>query len=241
MRTISKLLLTSLVAIQLATVSVQAASLYQIDNNNIGGVVNASDGTETLDNWFGNVFTTIPGGTLINEVDLGVFTTSPGSIASVSLYRVTGAGGNPALGATRLYTQAFTPLTGDGTNAFLQAINLTSPVSLNVGDTFLVSILIRSVIGAPPNDVYPFLLDTSGSSTGSYWGRSGPNLFNIDNLSGVVPTSQALAPGGFIPGPAHNFIRAIGVPEPTSLALAGLGLAALLISRRHKGASTNGK
>jgi hypothetical protein len=234
MRTISKLLLTSLSVIQLATLSVQAASLYQIDNNTIGGVVNASDGTETLDNWFGNVFTALPGGNLINEVDFGVFTTSPGSVASVSLYRVTGAGGNPALGATRLYTQAFTPLTGDGTNAFLQAINLTSPVSLNVGDTFLVSILIRSVIGAPPNDVYPFLLDNSGSSTGSYWGRSGPNLFNIDNLSGVVQTDQALAPGGFVPGPAHNIIRAIGVPEPTSFALAGLALAALAVRKQQK-------
>jgi len=233
MRTIPKLLLTSLVALQLATLSTQAAS-YIIDNNAIGGVVNASDGTETLDNWFGNVFTAVPGGTLINEVDFGVFTTSPGSIASVSLYRVTGAGGNPALGATRLYTQAFTPLTGDGTNAFLQAINLTSPVGLNAGDTFLVSILIRSVIGAPPNDVYPFLLDTSGSSAGSYWGRSGPNLFNIDNLGGVVPTSQALAPGGFIPGPGHNFIRAIGVPEPTSFAFAGLAIAALVFRNQQK-------
>lgn len=233
MRTISKLLLTSVVAFQLATLSIRAAS-YIIDNNAIGGVVNASDGTETLDNWFGNVFTAVPGGTLINEVDFGVFTTSPGSIASVSLYKVTGAGGNPALGASRLYTQAFTPLTGDGTNAFLQAINLTSPVSLNAGDRFLVSILIRSVIGAPPNDVYPFLLDTSGSSTGSYWGRSGPNLFNIDDLSGVVPTSQALAPGGFIPGPGHNFIRAIGVPEPTSFAFAGLAIAALAFRNRQK-------
>jgi hypothetical protein len=233
MRTISKLLLTSLTTVLLATFSVQAAP-YQLDNNTIGNVVNASDGTETLDNWFGNVFTVLPGGNLINEVDFGVFTTSPGSIASVSLYKVTGAGGNPSLGATRLYTQAFTPLTGDGTNAFLQAINLTSPVALNVGDTFLVSILIRSVIGAPPNDVYPFLMDTSGSSAGSYWGRSGPNLFNIDNLSGVVPTSQALAPGGFIPGPGHTFIRAIGVPEPTLFAFAGLGIAAVLISRRDK-------
>jgi len=233
MRAKYKLLLSALVGVQLATLNIQAAT-YQLDNNNIGGVVNASDGTETLDNWFGNVFTALPGASLINEVDFGVFTTTPNSIASVSLYRVTGAGGNPALGATRLYTQAFTPLTGDGTNAFLQQINLTSPVSLNAGDTFLVSVLIRNVIGAPPNDVYPFLLDNSNSSTGSYWGRSAPNTFNIDNLSGVLLTSQALAPGGFIPGPAHNFIRAVGVPEPTSFALAGLGIAAVLIVRRQK-------
>src|SRR5882724_1193413 len=151
MRVKLKLLLSTLVGVQLATLSLQAATLYQLDNNTIGNVVNASEGTETLDNWFGNVFTVVPGANLINEVDFGVFTTSPSSVASVSLYRVTGTGGNPALGATRLYTQAFTPLTGDGTNAFLQQINLTSPVSLNAGDTFLVSVLIRNVIGAPPN------------------------------------------------------------------------------------------
>jgi hypothetical protein len=234
MRTISKLLLTSLAALQLASVGVHAQLLYQIDNNNISGIVNASDGTETLDNWFGNVFTIAPGANLINRVDFGVFTTSPGSVASVSLYKVTGAGGNPALGATRLYTQAFTPLTGDGTNAFLQSINLSSPVAFNNGDTFLVSILIRNVIGAPPNDVYPFVLDTSGSSAGSYWGRSAPNTFNIDNLSGVVQTDQALATGGFVPGPAHTIIRAFGVPEPSTLALAGLGLAGLAFRNRQK-------
>jgi hypothetical protein len=245
MRTISRLLITALAGLQLATVGLQAQALYQIDNNLIGGVVNASDGTEPLDNWFGNVFTAIPGANLINRVDFGVFTTSPGSVASVSLYKVTGAGGNPALGATRLYTQAFTPLTGDGTNAFLQSINLTSPVAFNVGDQFLVSILIRNVIGLPPNDVYPFVLDTSGSSAGSYWGRSAPNVFNLDNLSGVVQTDQALAPGGFVPGPAHTIIRAFGiaVPEPSTLALAGLAVAALAFRNRQKHRLTpiNGK
>jgi hypothetical protein len=235
MRTIPKFFLTALVGIQFATLGVQAASLYQIDNNTIGGVVNASDGTEPLDNWFGNVFTALPGANLINRVDFGVFTTSPSSVASVSLYKVTGAGGNPALGATRLYTQAFTPFTGDGTNAFLQSISLTSPVALGVGDTFLVSILIRNVIANPPNDVYPFLIDTSGSSTGSYWGRSGPNLFNIDNLSGVVQTDQALSPGGFVPGPGHTIIRAFGieVPEPSTFALAGLAIAGLAFRKRQ--------
>jgi len=206
-----------------------------LDNGGISTVLNASDGTESLDNWFGNVFTAQAGANLITHVDFGVFTTTPNSIASVALYSVTDPGGNPALGATRVYTQAFTPLTGNGTDAFLQQISLTSPVSFNTGDRFLVSILIRNVIGAPPNDVYPFLLDTSGSAAGSYWNRSAPNTFNLDNLSLTKLINQPLSPGGFVPGNNHLIIRAFGVvPEPSVLALGGFSAMALLIRRRGR-------
>jgi hypothetical protein len=231
----SKFLLTAVATVQLATVGLQAA-LYQLDNNNISTALNASDTTEPRDNWFGNVFTALSGANLITRVDFGVFTTTPGSLASLALYRVTDPGGNPALGATRVFTQTFTPLVGDGTNAFLQSINLSSAVAFNVGDKFLVSVLIRNVIGAPPNDVYPFLLDTSGNATGTFWDRSTPNAFNLDDLTGAIPINQAFVPGGFNPGPGHIFLRAYGmeVPEPSTLALAGLAFAAAAIFRQRQ-------
>jgi hypothetical protein len=234
MRPISKLLLTSLAALQLAALTSRAQLLYQLDNGNFTGVFNASEGTEPLDNWFATEFTALPGATLINRVDFYSFTTTPNSTASISIYRVTGAGGNPAAGATRLYTQSFTPPTGNNTNVFLSQIGLTSPVALNAGDKFLVSILIRNVIAAPPNDVYPFVSDNAATSAGSYWDRSTPNTFNLDNITGAVPLDQPLTPGGFAPGPGELFIRAFGVPEPTSFAFCGLGIAALVISRRNK-------
>ena len=187
------------------------AANYQLDNNLISTVLNASDGTEPLDNWFGNKFTAQAGANRITSVTFGVFTTTPSSAGSVVLYLVTDPGGNPALGATRLYTQAFTPLTGNGTSVSLQSIPLTSPVTFNPGDRFLVAVFIRNVIGAPPNDVYPYVLDTSGVATGSYWDRSAPNTFNLDNLSQAKLVNQPLTPGGFVPGNDHIIIRATGV------------------------------
>jgi hypothetical protein len=218
----------------LASVSLPAAT-YQLDNNTISTALNASEGTEPLDNWFGNVFTVVGGGTSITAVNFGIFTTTANSVADVVLYSVTGAGGNPALGATRVYTQAFTPLTGDGTNAFNQTINLTTPVNFNVGDHLLVAVMIRDVIAASPNDVYPYLLDTSGSAAGSYWDRANPNAFNLDNLSAAVTTGQPFQAGGFIPGPGHVFIRATAIPEPSTIALSFLGgIFAMLFLRRRK-------
>jgi hypothetical protein len=233
MRKLTTTLLLTVAAAHLATVGVQAATSYQLDNGSISTALNASEGTEPLDNWFGNVFTILAGGNTVTSVDFGVFTTTPNSTANVVLYRVTGAGGNPALGATRLYTQAFTPLVGDNTNAFLQTINLTSPVTFNTGDQMLVAIMIRNVIANPPNDVYPFLLDTSGDATGTYWDRSAPNAFNLDNLSAAARIDQALSPGGFVPGADHVIIRATAVPEPSILALLGLG-GLLLVSKRNR-------
>ena len=236
MRNIFKVLSPAVATVLLTTLGSQAATFYQLDNNAISTALNASEGTEPRDNWFGNVFTAQAGANLITRVDFGVFTTTPGTTASAVLYRVTGAGGNPALGATRVYTQTFTPLVGDNTNAFLQSINLTTPVAFNVGDRFLVSVFIPNVIGAPPNDVYPYLLDTSGVATGTYWDRSNPNTFNLDDLTGALPINQPFVPGGFNPGADHVFIRAdgISVPEPATFAFASLGAAVLMFIQRRK-------
>jgi hypothetical protein len=203
------IVLSALAIVQLATLGANAA-FYSLDNNTVGTTLNASDGTEPLDNWWANEFTALAGGNLITSVDFGCSSVATGVTAVVSIYRVTGAGGNPALGATRLYSQNFTPVAGSGVN--LNHITLTNPVSLSVGDRFLVAVSITNVIGLPPNDKYPFIIDNGGDSTGSYWARSAPGTFNLDNLTNVVPISQALATGGFVPGDygGHLVIRAIG-------------------------------
>jgi hypothetical protein len=192
---------------------------YSLDMNTpTGSSLNASDGTEPLDNWWANEFTAVAGGNVITEVDFGCGTVTAGSYAVASLYRVTGAGGDPALGAVRLYSQTFKPVPGSTGQPNLNKITLTSPVTLNVGDRFLVAISMTNVIGLSPNDVYPFPIDKATNSIGSYWDRSAPNTFNLDDLSQAKPIDQALAAGGFVPGDSggHLYIRAIGTPVTTT-------------------------
>ena len=215
MQKTSRIILASILLAHGASLVTQAAT-YALDNNAVLYPLNASDGTEPRDNWFGNVFTAQADGNVITRVDFGVFTTTPNSAASVVIYGVTDPGGNPALGATRLHTQSFTPLTGDGATPFLQQIPLTTPVKITPGDRFVVAVFIPNVIGAPPNDVYPFLLDTSGVATDTYWDRSNPNSFNLDDLSQARLINQGFVAGGFIPDAGHVVIRAVGVAENTA-------------------------
>jgi hypothetical protein len=188
---------------------------YSLDMNTApGSLLNASDGTEPLDNWWANEFTAVAGGNVITEVDFGCGSVTAGSYAVASIYRVTGAGGDPALGAVRLYSQTFKPVPGNTSAVNLNKIILTSPVTLNVGDRFLAAISMTNVLALTPDDVYPFAVDKATNSIGSFWDRSAPNTFNLDDLSQAKPIDQPLAPGGFVPGDSggHLFIRAIGTP-----------------------------
>ena len=198
-------------------VAPSAAADYVLDNNAAKYGLNASDGTEPHDNWFGNAFTAQPRANLITRVDFGVSATAANMAASVVFYRVTDAGGNPALGATRVYTQAFTPVQNSGSGFVLQQINLATPVLFNPGDRFVVAVFMPNVIALAPNDLYPFTLDTSGVATDTYWDRSDPNAFNLDDLSQAKPINQVLVTGGWAPDPGHVILRAHGIdPNPVA-------------------------
>ena len=225
MRKSIRVLWAGIAIAQLAVLGARAASTYQLDNGSVKYILNASDGNEARDNWFANEFTAVAGGNLITQVVNGYFTAAANSVGDVVIYRM------GALGASRIYTQAFTPLTGNGTNVFLQSINLTTPVQLNVGDHFLVAIFEPNVAATQS----PYLIDTGTSGTGSFWDRSTPNTFNLDNISGAVPVDQMLPDSNWAPGASHLIIRANGtvVPEPSVFALGSLAVFLLAMFRRR--------
>ena len=236
MRNITRIVLIGTAIALLAGVGLQAATIsYQLDNGMVKYPINAADGTETHDTWFANQFTAQPDANLIVSVMYFLSTASPSYPADIVIYKQTSAQTAP-LGYTRIYTQPFTPLAGMPIGNTVQSLSLTTPVQLDVGDNFLVSIFMRDVIALPPNDKYPWALDTSGDATGTFWDRSAPDMFDLDDLSGARPIDQNLVGGSWNPGPGHVMIRAFGtaVPEPSVLALGGLAVAGAVFARRRR-------
>ncbi|HLP75671.1 MAG TPA: hypothetical protein VK327_02025 [Candidatus Paceibacterota bacterium] len=221
---------------QLAGIGLQAATIpYQLDNGMVKYPINAADGTETHDTWFANEFTAQANANSIVSVMYFLSSASPSYPADIVIYKQTSAQTAP-LGFTRIYTQPFTPLAGMPVGNTVQSLSLTTPVQLEVGDKFLVAIFMRDVVALPPNDKYPWTLDTSGDATGTFWDRSAPDSFNLDDLSGARPINQNLADGNWNPGAGHVMIRAFGtaVPEPSVLTLCGLAAAGAVFATRRR-------
>jgi hypothetical protein len=72
-----------------------------------------------------------------------------------------------------------------------------------------------------------FFNNGSGAATDIVSVNDSTYTSGLTGLFGVIRTSQGVDPT------FDNFLASTVVPEPTTLALAGLGLAALLIHRRR--------
>jgi hypothetical protein len=237
MRHIIRVFLIGTAIAQLAGVGLQAATIpYQLDNGMVKYPINAADGTETHDTWFANKFTAQANANSIVSVLYFLSTASPSYPADIVIYKQT-SDQTALMGFSRIYTQPFTPLAGMPLGNTVQSLSLTTPVQLDVGDNFLVAIFMRGVVAESPNDKYPWELDTSGDATGTFWARSAPDMFNLDDLSGARPINENLVGGNWNPGAGHVMIRAFGtaVPEPSVFALSGLMAAGAVLAGRRRG------
>jgi hypothetical protein len=216
-----------LAAALVACLGAAANADYILDNGTVSWWLNASEGTEPRDNWFANVFTAQANDPLISYVSFAGANVVPGLTAVI--YIDTDGDGNPATGTLqRVRTETPSSVTF-GSDHWAQIV-LTTPLYVTPGQKFVVAMFAPNVQG----NQFPFAMDTSTSAAGTFWGRTDPGLFNLDNLSGVVPLDQPLQTNGWIPGAAHMMIRA-GVPEPSSLALVVSLLVCLLPIVRWRG------
>jgi len=136
--------------------AVRAQHVYQWDTGFIGESFNNSEGTETEDNWVGNAFQVVTGGTHLTSIDLGLGTGVTNRPVTVLIYLGEDIS-NPCAGGglhDPIYQQ---DTIINGNPGDLLNIPLNPAVDLQVGDVFYAAILMRGVTG----DIFPFLNDTS--------------------------------------------------------------------------------
>jgi hypothetical protein len=217
--------------------SVSGDPVYQIDDGFINAIFNNSLGTETTpnlneDNWVGNVFTAVSGANVLKSIAW-----LPGSDAfgnplpsltiTAALYTgAPGAGLTLVPDSVNTVTLATTPFT------FVN-IPFAVPEVVAVGQVFTAALLINNV----PDTIFPFVLDASGVSTGSYYDVSNPigsvNSYNLSSpnfptLNGVDYPGQPAGASNTGGLGGVTFIRVNAVPEPGSLTMLALGAVSLI-------------
>jgi hypothetical protein len=211
--------------------------VYQLDNGFVSAIFNNSLGTETTpnlaeDNWVGNVFTAVSGANLLTSIAWlpgsdAAGNALPALTVTAALYTgAPGAGLTLVSGSVNTETLTTTPF------AFVN-VPFAVPQFVATGQVFTAALLIDNV----PSTIFPFVLDSSGVSTGSYYDISSPvgsvNNYNLSSpnfptLNGVDYPGQpqgASNTGGLL---GETFLRVNAVPEPGSLTLLALGAVSLI-------------
>jgi hypothetical protein len=222
---------------------VRAQVTYQLDGWPPSGsttyeIFNNSVGTETEDCWVANSFQVSAGGTQINSLTFALGNAMPAVPTltlqvTVALYTGTSLT-NPS-GLVRIIPATNTVTLTNASTGSLQTINFATPTVLSPGQIFYAAILIRAV----PGTLFPFVDDlfTPGPSPTNQLrsffdvGPTQGGAYNLDNTANATRLGQSHPVlGGSAQSAANLVLRVNAVPEPSTLVLAGLGIA--VIARR---------
>lgn len=237
---------TSLVTLCVATSFARAQVTYQVDGWPPSGtttyeIFNNSVGTETEDCWVANSFTAQAGGNRLNSLTFALGNANP-SVPTLSLTVTatlyTGSSLTTPSGLSRIVASTNTVNLTNATTGSLQTIPFAAPIDLPVGQIFYAAILIRGVNGS----TFPFVGDlfTPGPSPTNQLrsffdvGPTQGGAYNLDNTANATRLGlNHPVLGGAAQSQENLVLRVNGtaVPEPTSLALAGLGLAGFTVRR----------
>ena len=237
------------IALLIVAPGLRAQTTYQVDGWPPGGtqnyeIFNNSVGTETEDCWVANSFQVTVGGNVINSITFALGNAQPavGTLnlqVTVALYLGTSLT-SPG-GLIRVVPATNTVTLNNAVTGFLQTVNFATPTFLATGQIFYAAILIRAV----PGTLFPFVDDvfTPGPSPTNQM-RSffdvGPTIGGAYNLDNTANATRLGLSHPVLGGPAQSAgnlvlrVNASAVPEPTSVALIGIGLAAVLAHRLRR-------
>lgn len=228
------------VAVVLALVPAgNAQVLYKVENVATGTaheIFNNSQGSETESCWVANSFQVVAGGTDIQSISFLLGNVLTNQSATISIYTGTSLT-NPQAGGGLVRVSSTTTTLTAAADTF-QTINLSSPISLPVGQIFYAALLLPNI----PGNVFPFASDAGSTPAVTPLGRSffdvGPTQgapYNLDDTSRATLLGASHPVVSFAQSPGNLSLRVNAVPEPSSMALLGVAISSVgMMYRRRK-------
>ena len=228
-------------ALSLGVAAPARADIYQVDNGTFGFPFNNSAFDETEDNWVANSFQVAPDGEVLQSItfQLGILIANLPPEETVTALIYTGSSltdPNAGGGLQRIVAATNTVPVVGGDLSFM-TVPLATPVTLQDGDIFYAALLMRDVPSADPlatAAAFPWAEDT-GPPLGRSFFDVGPSQgapYNVDDTHNATVLGGFHPVVGFAQFPDNLILRVnaspVAVPEPSGLALVGLGLAGLL-------------
>ncbi|MAT73163.1 MAG: hypothetical protein CMJ58_27065 [Planctomycetaceae bacterium] len=221
-----------------AALPAQAAVLYSTDDG-VGELPGGGGPPIPADIWWAQSFDTAAGGTVITDLQVAFGSALAGQRVGVNgapvqvfLYDDSDNDGDPNTGLVRLQTVSSTVQSAN-TNTF---VNFAIPPTAVSGKFFVAALVSDTGFDAStgtlaPNGM-PAGFDQSSSAGTSWVADSSSGNIDPDNVPGTANLSGSIINLATFGLPGNLMLRAVGVPEPSTILLLLAGASVLGLRRR---------